>query len=182
MFELLHNCSFDTNLGFLAHYRFGKVEWSHCESSWYLYDSDARLGSDVEENVEPGRKCLDNFAVLTDLKLLEVSVVFEKRESMSLSEVRKKYLSIFAAWSPAGFKESLALAPEKAASISMLVRDLAGEADWDLANSEGGFDLCSPASLPGNNLLLCEACSLVSESVPSSVANLLYLSIRGVEA
>lgn len=45
-------------LGFLADTRSWEVDWSHCERSWYPYDSDEVLGSGIEVTLKLGRKLL----------------------------------------------------------------------------------------------------------------------------
>lgn len=67
------------------------------------------------------------------------------------------------------------------ASINELTGDLEGEADWDLAILTEGSGLGSQASIHGDYGLLGEACSVVSHSLPSSVADLRSLTIRSGE-
>lgn len=67
-------------------------------------------------------------------------------------------------------------------SIVVLVGNLECESDWDLADLMGGPVLSSQTSIPGDYGHLLEACSVVDESVPQSMADLLSLAIRGVEA
>lgn len=64
----------------------------------------------------------------------------------------------------------------------MLVRNLGGEADWDLTNFTGGTDLGNRVSIHIHYWHLRKACSVVSKSIPVSVLELYSLAIRGLEA
>lgn len=80
MYEMLRNCSFDENLGFLGYSHSEEVDCSRCQTSWYLYQFNMGLMSSVEASVEPSWKYLNDGAVLTDYKLRKVSVIFVERQ------------------------------------------------------------------------------------------------------
>lgn len=64
----------------------------------------------------------------------------------------------------------------------MFAGDLDYEADRELAEWTGGPYFSSRASIPMDYGRVGGECSVVSESVPSSVADMFQLNIRGVEA
>lgn len=106
-----------------------RVHWSRCESQWYSYKFDIRLVCSVESIVKPGRKILRDGAVLTDLKLTEVPVVFVEGESMSLPEVKSQVLQLLSTRYPFSLEESLVVASEAVASIHALTSDMDCEDD-----------------------------------------------------
>lgn len=119
------------NFGFFAYSRSWKVYWSRCESSWCLYDLKVGLVSNVESNVEPGRKPLKDGAVLTDHELPEVPVFFVKGEFMFLLEAESQVRQSLATWYPADLGEYPVAAPKGVGSIDVFADDLEGKADWD---------------------------------------------------
>lgn len=67
-------------------------------------------------------------------------------------------------------------------SVDQLASYLDGEADWYLSDLTGGAYLGSQASILVNYGRPYEACSVVGESVLTSVADLIELAIRGMQA
>lgn len=86
------------------------VDWSLWEWLWYSYDFDAWLQSCVEATIELGRKRVIDGAVLVYRKLLEVVVIFEQCELMSLWGAKSQVRQMLVARYPANPEESLAVA------------------------------------------------------------------------
>lgn len=136
----------------------------------------------IEANVEPGLKRQNDTAVLADRKVSEVPVIFIEGESISLSEAKSKVCQFLVNQYPADLDESPVVVSEDVASIDVFADDLDGETDWQLADLTGSFDLRSRAIIRVDYGLLPEASTVVSNSIPSSIAYLFPLDIRGVEA
>lgn len=98
--------------------------------------------SNIESAVEPGRKHINDGAVLTDRTISEVPVIFLEGEPMSLSEARLKVCQFMATQNPSALDKYLVLTTDEVVGIDVLVGDLEGEADWDFANSTRGPKLC----------------------------------------
>lgn len=96
---------------------------------------------------------------------------------MSLSAAKLKVRQFLAGRYPADLGEHLAMYSREVVKIDVLAGDLDGEVHWDLADLTGDPDLSSRASIRFDCSRLREACSVVSESVPSSVADMLQLTI-----
>lgn len=64
----------------------------------------------------------------------------------------------------------------------MLVGDVEGKTDWDLADLTGGPKLSSPVSIHRCYRRPYKMCSVLSESFFSSAANLLSLAILTMDA
>lgn len=79
---------------------------------------------------------------------------------------------LFAAQHPPHLGDSSTVTPEKVGSINMHASDLEWEAGWDLTDLPGSPDLGNQTSLCGFCRLLGVLCAVVSESIPSSVADL----------
>lgn len=69
---------------------------------------------------------------------------------MSLSEAKAQVRQFFAALYHVDFDEPLGAASGEDLSIDVLSGDLEGEAEWDLADLEGGPSLCSRATIQGD--------------------------------
>lgn len=67
-------------------------------------------------------------------------------------------------------------------NIDALTADLEVEANWDFVDLMGGSDSGSQFSIHGNYGRPLDACSVVRESVPLSVVDLLLLAIRNKKA
>lgn len=83
---------------------------------------------------------------------------------------------------PADLKDSPAGDLEEVASIDVPAGDLEVEADWGMPNLTGAPDLGSRGIIICDYGRLHEACSVVKASVPSSVADILWLEIHVMEA
>lgn len=105
MFELLRNSGYDRTLGFLSYNRSWEVDWSLCKLSWYPGDFDARLVSCIEATADPGRKHLNDSAVLADGKLLEVPLILVEDASMSLSKEESQGRQFLSAQYPGDVEE-----------------------------------------------------------------------------
>lgn len=101
---------------------------------------------------------------------------------MSLLEAKAQVCQFLVAWYPADLEEFPAAAPEKSASIDVLISDLRGEADCDMPEFTGDSDIGCRSTIHCNYERLCKACSRTEESVPSSVAYFLSLAISTEEA
>lgn len=97
---------------------------------------------------------------------------------MSLLEAKSKVHQFLAAPYPPDLEEFPTAVTEEIMGIEVLSSDLQSEADWDLDDFTEGLDLGSRASIHEDYGRLCEGCSVVGESVPSSVADLLSLGIH----
>lgn len=111
--------------------------------------------------------------LLADRKLPEVPAFFIEGNSMLLSEAKSQVRQILEAWYPADLEESLVGTPEEGASSDVLASDVKGESDWDLADLTRRLDLGSRAKIRGDYGCVHEKCSVVTESVSSSVVGLL---------
>lgn len=121
----------------------------------------------VEASIKPGQKLQNNGAMLVGCNLFEVPAVFVKGKPIFLSDGQSPLCQFLAAWYPVDFQWSLAVASQKVASVVLLAGDLDREADCACSNLTRGLDIGSQASNRGEYGRLREACSVVSEFVPS---------------
>lgn len=100
---------------------------------------------------------------------------------MPLWEAKSQVRQFLAGRYSLNLEDILAAPPEEMKSINMLASDWEGEADWDLANLTGGPDIGSQPSICSAYGHLRGMCSVVSESVSSSIAYLLLLAVHDLE-
>lgn len=81
----------------------------------------------MEETVEPGRKPLNDGALLADGKVLEVPKFFVEEVSMRSLEITSQGYQFLAAQYLADLEESPALPPGEVAIIDVLASDLRGK-------------------------------------------------------
>lgn len=101
---------------------------------------------------------------------------------MSLSEAKSQVRQFLKTKNSGDLEESLIAALDEVASIEGHSSDLYSEADCNLAYFTGDPDLGSRPIICVYYGRLQDACSVVSKSVPSSVADLLSTAICVVEA
>lgn len=106
-------------------------------------------------------------------KFPEVPVILVEGESLSLPESKTQVRQFLAVLDPFDLEAPPAVAPQELPSIDLLAGDLEGEAGCDLSNVMGGLYFGSLATVCGDCGRLFGACSVVNESVPSSVADIL---------
>lgn len=100
---------------------------------------------------------------------------------MSLSWVKTQMRQFLTTRCPADSEESTITAPQEVVTIDVPAGDLKGDADWDFADLIGGSNVDSRTSIRCDYGHVREACSASNDSVPSSVADLLLLTVRGAE-
>lgn len=137
--------------------------------------------SNFDRTVGPGRKHLNDVAGLTDLWLPEIPIIFVEGESMSMSQVKVQVHQFLVTRYPTHLAKSPASAPGEVGDIDWLASDLESYKDWELTDLTGSPHLSSLGRIRGVYGRLREACSVVDESVLSSVANTISLRIRRVE-
>lgn len=140
-----------------------------------------RLVSSLQSTVEPDPKRLNDGTMLTDCKPREVHIIFVEGESLFLSEAKLQVCEILPTPYYANLEEFLAMTLEEVDSIDVITGNLEKDADWDLADQMGVSDIRCRGSIRADSERLREACSVVNSSVPSSVAELLSLAIRGLK-
>lgn len=96
-----------------------------------------------EATVKPGRKLLNDGAVLADRELLGVRVMNTEGEAMSLLEEKSQLRQFLVALYLAYLKDYLAAAPEEVARVEVLAGNLENESVWDLHDLAGGPGLGS---------------------------------------
>lgn len=135
-----------------------------------------------EATFEPGGERLSAGEGLAYLRLSEVPVIFVGSASMSISEAKFHVHLLMGARYAVKFEEFPAGALEEVASMDMLPGDLEVKVERYVADPTGGLDLGNLVSICGDYERFLETYSMTSDSIPSSVADLLSLAIRGVEA
>lgn len=101
---------------------------------------------------------------------------------MSLSAAKSQGHQVLARRYFADLEESLAMQAEDIGRVNVLAWHLKGEASCKLKGLTEGPTLSIPVRMGVNYCFLREAGSVVSESISSSVVDLLQLTVRGVEA
>lgn len=111
-----------------------------------------------------------------------VPVTFVEGRSIYLPEIKWEFCQFLVTHYPADLEKSAVVAAEEQASNGVFARDLDDDADWDSDYFRGVSNLGSRTNIHLGYWRLHEVCSVVIESFPSSVADLLSLKVRGMEA
>lgn len=82
---------------------------------------------------------------------------------------------------PEDLEETMTVCSEEAAWINVFAADVNEDADYEFENLTGSSDFSSPASIRVNFGLPGKALLVVSDSIPSTVADLLQLNVQKVQ-